>query len=197
MTLKEFITQYDKEGSVVLMEGKRIVLEAEQEKLTKLGELLAKRTKLMKFRSGNAAGSDHYFSLGVVSVDNKRLQVITPYTGHRKKTNQAYETVSLDNIDMASDHEIVYQSKIDKKNNKLIDRYVSGERDRFAIKAAYLIRDTVKAIGTDEIGPATFGLFYDDLENPLAGGTGHTMKVCKENDIPILNQEAWFKWLEE
>jgi len=62
MTLKEFITQYDKEGSVVLMEGKRIVLEAEQEKLTKLGELLAKRTKLMKFRSGNAAGSDHYFS---------------------------------------------------------------------------------------------------------------------------------------
>jgi len=125
------------------------------------------------------------------------LQVITPYTGHRKKTNQAYETVSLDNIDMASDHEIVYQSKIDKKNNKLIDRYVSGERDRFAIKAAYLIRDTVKAIGTDEIGPATFGLFYDDLENPLAGGTGHTMKVCKENDIPILNQEAWFKWLEE
>ena len=197
MTLKEFITQYDKEGSVVLMEGKRIVLEAEQEKLTKLGELLAKRTKLMKFRCGNAAGSDHYFSLGVVSVDNKRLQVITPYTGHRKKTNQAYETVSLDNIDMASDHEIVYQSKIDKKNNKLIDRYVSGERDRFAIKAAYLIRDTVKAIGTDEIGPATFGLFYDDLENPLAGGTGHTMKVCKENDIPILNQEAWFKWLEE
>lgn len=167
MTLIQFITQYDKKDSVVLLEGKRNVLVEDQVKLIQLGELLAKNTKHMKFRSGNAAGSDYYFSLGVVSINNKRLQVITPYTGHRKKTNQAYETISLDDIDMVSDQEIVYQSKVHKKNNKLIDRYVSGERDRFAIKAAYLIRDTVKAIGTEEIGPATFGLFYDDLENPL------------------------------
>ena|SRR5690554_2656044 len=194
MTLSEFLL-HDTPNAVVLLEGKRNVKPEDQPKLYQLGKLLASKTKHMKFRSGNASGSDDQFSIGVAEIDHTRLQVITPYTGHRKKANLAYETVSLDDVTLASEGDIVYHSKVDKKTDKLIDRYVSGHRDRVAMKAAYLIRDTVKVVGTPEIGPATFGIFYDDLENPRTGGTGHTMKVCDELGVPMVNQEVWFEWL--
>jgi hypothetical protein len=197
MTLKDFIKKFDKDNSIILLEGKRNVLDADNEKLTALGRLLASRTTKMKFRSGNAEGSDQLFSNGVTEVDNKRLQVITPYSGHRQKTNYAYDTISLDDINIAAEPEVVYQSKSNKKMEKLIDQFVLGDKNRFTIKAAYIIRDTIKAIGTDEIKPATFGIFYDDLDNPMAGGTGHTMKVCEQNNIPIIDQKIWFKWLTE
>lgn len=197
MTFKDFIKQFDKDNSIVLLEGKRNVLESDKMKLILLGKLLASTTSKMLFRSGNADGADYYFSNGVYAVDNSRLQVITPYTGHRQKSNLAYESISLDEIDIVADSEVVYQSKNNKKTEKLIDQYISGARDRFSIKAAYIIRDTIKAIGTDEIKPATFGIFYDDLDKPKEGGTGHTMKVCEQNNIPIIDQKIWFKWLTE
>jgi hypothetical protein len=197
MTLQEFIKQFDKPNSIVLLEGKRNVLEPDKERLTALGKLLASKTKSMIFRSGNAEGSDQLFSDGVTAVDNKRLQVITPYSGHREKTNQAYETISLDEISIAAEAEVVYQSKGNKKTEKLIDQFVSGNKNRYTIKAAYIIRDTIKAIGTHRIKPATFGIFYDDLDKPKEGGTGHTMKVCEQNNIPIIDQKIWFKWLTE
>ena len=196
MTLTEFIHLHDHDKAVILLEGKRKVAEEDQEKLFELGKLLTSETEKMIFRSGNAAGSDQFFSDGVAEVDHKRLEVITPYDNHRKKTNKAYETVSMDNIDLASEPELLYQSKSNKKMEKLIDQYVSGDRGRFAIKAAYIIRDTVKAIGTETIPPATFGIFYDDLSNPMSGGTGHTMQICNQNGIPIIDQNIWMKWLE-
>ena len=197
MTLNEFIEQFDKPNSIVLLEGKRNIIDADKEKLTALGSLLAFKTKNIMFRSGNAEGSDQLFSLGVTTVDNKRLQVITPYSGHRVKSNQAYETISLDDIDIAAEHEVLYQSKTNKKTENLIDKYVAGDKNRYTIKAAYIIRDTIKAIGTDEIKPATFGIFYDDIDNPMSGGTGHTMNVCAQNNIPLIDQKIWFKWLTE
>lgn len=197
MTLNQFIKRYDFEGSFILLEGKRDVLENDRERLTALGKLLASRTTKLMFRSGNASGADQFFSNGVTAVDPSRLQVITPYSGHRKKTNHAYETISLDDIDIASEQEVIYESKSNKKTEKLVDKYVAGEKNRLTIKAAYILRDTVKAIGTEEIPPATFGIFYDDLAHPATGGTGHTMNVCEQNDIPVINQEVWFKWLGE
>lgn len=197
MTLKDFIKQYDKDNSIILLEGKRNVLEKDKEKLVSLGKLLTSATSKMIFRSGNADGADYYFSIGVSAVDKSRLQVITPYTGHRQKSNQAYDTISLDEINIAAEPEVVYQSKSNKKTEKLIDQYISGARDRYSIKAAYIIRDTIKVIGTEEIKPATFGIFYDDLDKPKEGGTGHTMKVCEQNNIPIIDQKIWFKWLTE
>ena len=102
MTLNEFIDLYDKEGSIVLLEGKRVVLESDKPKLIALGKLLSIKTSRLLFRSGNASGADQYFSEGVVAVNNQRLQVITPYSGHRKKTNLAYKTFSLDDINLVS-----------------------------------------------------------------------------------------------
>ncbi|MBK9329707.1 MAG: hypothetical protein IPM95_10440 [Sphingobacteriales bacterium] len=197
MTLNEFINRFDNENSIILLEGKRKVLEKDKYKLIALGKMLASLSKKMIFRSGNADGSDQLFSEGVRSVDYERLQVITPYSGHRQRNNHAYETISLDDINIASEPEVVYESKRNKKMEKLIDQYVSGDKNRYSIKAAYIIRDTIKAIGTEYIKPATFGIFYDDLGNPMNGGTGHTMSVCLQNNIPIITQETWFKWLTE
>jgi len=197
MTLTNFINQFDVENSIVLLEGKREVSSNDSDLLIQLGKTLATKTKKMKFRSGNANGSDHYFSMGVASVDKSRLQVITPYSGHRQKTNQAHETIALDEIHLAAESEVIYQSKANNKIGKLVDQYMSGARDKYSIKAAYIIRDTIKALGTEVIKPTTFGIFYDDLNKPKAGGTGHTMKVCEQNNIPIIDQKTWFRWLEE
>lgn len=196
MTFDEFKNQYDKPGNIVLLEGKRDVKEADKDKLVQLGEKLARDTEHITFRSGNADGSDFHFSTGVANVNSNRLEVITPYSGHRKTTNKAGTTNSLDNIDLAEEPEVVYQSKSRKKTKKLVEKYVNGMRSRYAIKAAYIIRDTIKVIGTNSgIKPITFGIFYDDLDNLQSGGTGHTMDVCEMNDVPFIDQRTWLEWI--
>lgn len=195
MTLKEFIAAYDREGVVVLLEGKRDVLEADRPRLVELGRLLAAGTKQMRFRSGNADGSDKLFAEGMASVDAARMQVILPYKGHRSRQNKAYESIALDEIDLAREPEIVYLSKKNAKTSKLIDPYVSGVVNRYTTKAAYILRDTVKVLGTADIPPAAFGIFYDDLSDPMKGGTGHTMRVCIEKEVPLIDQRTWFGWI--
>jgi len=196
MTLKEFITHFDYEGAIILLEGKRKVPESDRNKLIAFGKLLASNTSKMKFRSGNAKGSDEYFSMGVSSVDSARLEVIVPYTNHRKKSNKAYTSYSLEDINLSEEPDIIYHSKQHKSMTRLIDNYLQGKRDKYSVKAAYIIRDTVKVTGTKKILPATFGIFYDDLNSPKTGGTGHTMNVCINNDIQAIDQSVWFNWLQ-
>lgn len=195
MTLDEFVKRFDVPGSVVLLEGKRTVREEDMEKLRTVGRLLAQRTQHILFRSGNASGADWYFSEGITAVDATRLQVIIPYSGHRKTKNVSYNTISLDDIALANEPELVYQSKDNLKTEKLIDQYLAGKRDRFAIKAAYILRDTAKVLGATDVPPATFAIFYDDLDKPMQGGTGHTMRTCKRNGIGLIDQRTWFQWL--
>ncbi|MFM2337502.1 MAG: hypothetical protein RL115_695 [Bacteroidota bacterium] len=197
ITLEEFIKKFDKKNAIILLEGKRNVLIEDKEKLTALAKLLASKSKKMIFRSGNAEGSDQLFSDGVTAIDYTRLQVITPYAGHRKKSNNAYETISLDEINIVAEPEVVYHSKSNKKTKLLVDQFIAGNKNHYSIKAAYIIRDTIKAIGTKVIKPASFGIFYDDKSNPQSGGTGHTMNVCKQNNIPFIDQQIWFNWLKE
>ena len=195
MTLKQFIAVYDFPSSVVLLEGKRDVPTSEKNNLIALGRLLADNTANILFRSGNASGTDEYFSQGVSEIDPKRLQVITPYSGHRKKQNKAYSSISLDEVNLMNEPEVIYQSKKNKKTEKLIDRYVDGNKDRYSIKAAYIIRDTIKVIGAEQIKPANFAIFYDDLEKPMTGGTGHKMNICKQNGINFIDQRFWTNWI--
>ncbi len=197
MTFVDFVSKHDQPGTVVLLEGKREVPAEDQDRLRALGRLVAAGTKHLTLRSGNAEGSDHFFSEDVASVDPKRLQLCTPYSGHRSKTNLAHETVALNQINLLAEKEVVYQSKSNMKTEKLIDRFVAGDFDRFTIKAAYILRDTVKAIGTKDVKPANFGIFYYDLANPRSGGTGHTMQVCEANGIPLIDQRVWIGWLME
>jgi hypothetical protein len=98
-------------------------------------------------------------------------------------------------VNLLEEDDLIYQSKANKKTEKLIKDYVSGEKNRNTIKAAYIIRDTVKVIGTSEIKAANFGIFYIDLKDPESGGTGHTINVCKMNKVPHIDQRTWFDWL--
>lgn len=195
MTIQQFISKYDFENSIVLLEGKRNVDEPDINKLILLGELLASNTKHIQFRSGNAEGSDFYFSSGVIKINAERLEVITPYSGHRKKENSAYKTFPLDEINLLQEPEVLYQSKTNKKTGKFIDEFVAGKKNRLTMKAAYIIRDTIKVTGTSTIKPANFALFYDDLKNPKSGGTGHTMNICEMNNVDYANQKTWMKWI--
>jgi len=197
MTLKEFIDTYDFPGAVVLLEGKREVKEEDKAKLTALGRLLASSTVNMIFRSGNADGADYLFSLGVADADASRLEVITPYTGHRSKANKAAVTIPLDGIDLSNEPEIAVLSKTNKKTERLINDFIKGTRNRYTIKAAYIIRDTVKVTGAAGINPASFALFYDDLENPEKGGTGHTMNICRIKNVTLADQRVWSSWLQD
>ncbi len=188
---------YDVPDAVVLLEGKRAVRDQDAEKLVAIGKLLASRSQYIVFRSGNAGGSDELFAQGVSSVDPKRMEVVTPYAGHRKGANKSYKTYSLDSLNLVAEPEVVRYSRANKKTDHLIDKFVSGDRDRFAMKAAYIIRDTIKVVGANGISRATYGIFYDDLANPRSGGTGHTMNVCRLNKVPLADQRGWFPWLSE
>jgi hypothetical protein len=195
MTLNEFIEKYDFPGAVVLLEGKREVKEQDKEKLTALGRLLAASTTNMIFRSGNAEGADYFFSQGV--ADASRLEVITPYTGHRSKANKAAVTIPLDEINLTNEPEIAVLSKSNRKTERLINDFIEGTRNRYTIKAAYIIRDTVKVTGASGVNPASFAVFYDDLENPETGGTGHTMNICRIKNIGLADQRIWSSWLQD
>lgn len=191
----DFIEKFDKPGAIVLLEGKRNVKPGDEDKLIRVGKLLAENSTHITFRSGNAKGADELFTQGVCSVNPARMEVITPYTDHRKKTNHAGTTYALDKIDIVNEPQVIYQSKANKKNSGLIEQYASGATNTSAQKGAYIIRDTVKVIGTKDIPKATFGIFYIDTSEPESGGTGHTMMVCKNNGVMLITQTTWFHWL--
>lgn len=195
MTFPDFISQYDFPGSIVLLEGKRNVREEDVEKLKALGKLLATHTLHIKFRSGNAPGSDAYFSEGVTETDITRLQIIKPYRSHRSAAAYTNDVVSLDEVDLAKEEKLVEASLVNERNEYMIRNYTSGARDRISIKAAYLIRDTMKVVGAEGLPAASFAIFYDDLTKPMSGGTGHTMQVCIASRVPWIDQRTWVNWL--
>lgn len=195
MDFKEFQEKFDYPGSIVLLEGKRNVPDADQEKLTALGRLVTAKTRHVTFRSGNAKGADFFFSKGVAEVDKSRLHVVVPYKGHRSDMALTENIHSLDSINLLAEEAVIYQSKQHKGTAKLIDQYIGGNRNRYAIKSAYIIRDTVKVIGTQSLPAISLGIFYEDLGAPRQGGTGHTINVCERNGIPAIDQRTWFTWL--
>lgn len=127
-----------------------------------------------------------------------QLQIITPIRNHRSKDafGQA-EYKSVSDINIAEEPEIGYQTQ-NPKNAGLINEYLEGRNNRASAKAPYLLRDTVKVIGSAQLGwaKANFALFYDDLNKPGTGDTGHTMGVCQKNKVPFCDQTVWMKWLQ-
>lgn len=63
-------------------------------------------------------------------------------------------------------------------------------------QAACLIRDTMKVTGIPgKLQPPTAALFSIDPSNPEAGGTAHTIRVCRNAQIPTVFQNDWKTWL--
>jgi hypothetical protein len=200
MTLEKFIKLFDKEGCIVLLEGKRKVLKSDEKRLVEIGRLLTASTKHIIFRSGNAGGADAFFKEGVMSVDPKRFQAIVPFDDHMKSVKEElglYERISLDDINLSREPQILYESKRNKQQKGLVESYEKGVDPKNSVKGAYIVRDTVKVTGAPSqgISPAHFGIFYDDLRNPKSGGTGHTMVVCDNQVVPYVNQKVWGEWI--
>jgi len=125
------------------------------------------------------------------------LQVITPYCGHRRKTNLGHQTIALDDVDLANEPDIICHTQNSSSVAPLIDGFLKAGDNALTVKARYLLRDTIKVVGTSKLQPATLAIFYDDLVKPKTDGTGHTMRVCEKNGIPYFDQRVWFKWLEQ
>jgi len=195
MTLTEFRNLAVGDAPVVLVEGRRAIPEHDATKARAFASRLAREFVCLRFRSGNAEGSDEAFSAGVAEVDASRLQVIAPYASHRKKVRYAdalYSSPeSLSTVQEAAITEATVTAT--PRNANVV--YKRTGSPKLAAKAAYLIRDTMKVVGySEEFGPPVCGLFYVDLSASEAGGTGHTIRVCRQQGIPVAFQDSWMHW---
>lgn len=181
---------------VVLLEGRRDIPAGAALKATQVSALLALRYPHLRFRSGKAEGADAAFSGGVAQVDSQRLQIITPYPGHRKSAQYPGGDLCI--------------TRGSERRTKTHDNGTNRHRDTAQCwfgetgrqvwprraKAAYLIRDTIKvAGGSDEFPKPICALFYVNPTNTMAGGTAHTVRVCEKAGIPTVFQDAWAHWV--
>jgi hypothetical protein len=196
MTLDEFTTIVETSPeAVVLLEGRRSILEQDAACATHTASMLVKRYPTLRFRSGNAEGADQAFSEGIAQVAPWRLQVVAPYAGHRKSARYSHAVYdSPESLSSVQEDEVAYKTAAASPKNKGL----IGKRDKtgaLAAKAAYLIRDTMKVTGHSELFPKPVcALFYVELNNPFAGGTGHTIRVCQQEGVPFAFQNSWQQW---
>ncbi|TVP79466.1 MAG: hypothetical protein EA353_06110 [Puniceicoccaceae bacterium] len=73
----------------VLLEGRRNIPADFAARAEALARHLATHFPKLRFRSGNATGSDEAFAKGVLAVDPRRLHVVAPYKTHRKRYRHA------------------------------------------------------------------------------------------------------------
>lgn len=197
LDLDSFLEKYDIAGSVVLLAGSRNVAFADQQKLIDLGKLLAKRSKHIVFRSGNAEGADGLFISGVGAIDPKRVEIIIPYSTHRPANRVGYDSFSLDRVDLVNEPTLVYQAKKHKGSQDGIDQYLNGETTgKTVAKAKYILRSTLMVTGSEDVKPANFAIFYVDRKATKPGGTGHTINVCNQMKVEHAEQETWLLWLD-
>jgi hypothetical protein len=161
MTLNDFTTLISGASDpVILIEGRRSIPEDAADDARRLASLLAQRFPQLLFRSGNATGSDEAFSAGVIDVSPERLQVVTPYEGHRKK--QRHPLVSYHSPEAlgADDVEKIKATTATATpaNRGLMKCY--GRGGRAGAQAACLIRDTLKVTGIPgQLKPPSAALF--------------------------------------
>ena len=195
MNLNEFIDAYNKTGVIVLVGGKRAVYPEDEKKIHDLGRLLAEKMNLVHFRSGNAMGTDELFAKGVSSVDPSRMHVVIPDSEHRKKARKGLKAYSLDDMPILNEDKIIYETRKNKKTAHLVDGYLEGVRGKTSHIIAPIFRNSVMVLGQGDLTPATVGVFYLDLADPDAGGTGFTKNLCHLEDVPVIDQRTWFEWV--
>lgn len=197
MTFKEFSDLIsDATNPVILIEGRRTISPEIAESAGKVAAFLAGRFPDLKFRSGNANGADEAFTAGVLEVSPERLQVVTPYASHRKKQRHPLALYdSPESLSPAELADIKAQSIAATPGNKgLVNCYQRG--GKLGSQAACLIRDTMKVAGiSGRLAPPTAALFCIDPANPEAGGTGHTIRACRNAGVPVVFQDGWGSWL--
>ena len=183
---------------IVLLEGSRDVKDEHGKKLVEFAAKLASVFPTAVFRSGDAIGSDSAFAEGVNKINASRLQLVLP--NDRKVKTQNQETrVSLEQLPPREKSKLIELTKRATPANKpLIEFYEKGLDGRARYQAQYLIRDTLKVAGSKKfkLHSATVGCFYVNSTKATGGGTGHTIRVCEQLNVPTVTQADWFQWLE-
>jgi hypothetical protein len=190
----KLITQTSR--SVVLCEGRREISDLDAQSISDFSEWLAKTFPNLTLRSGNATGSDDAFVRGFTRIDPTRIELVVPYTGHRNSALiPGARIIALDTISRVRESELAISTALaTPKNADLIRKRVTYRR--LKAKADYLIRDTLKVLGDGESLPRpNAALFWINPADPEAGGTGHTIRVCKEEGIPYFTQTEWLTWM--
>lgn len=200
MTCDELQTILGKiEAPVILLEGTRALPVGDAAKLEAVARRLAEAFPQARFRTGNAEGADAAFARGVAAVDPARLEYVLPYGGHRKNAlaTKSYQITLTDLPKVAEERAARDTAEASPAYGSML-----AKREKVpsvGAKARYLLRDTLKVTGAPENGlpPATVGLFYVNAADPMKGGTGHTIRVCRRRGVPVAFQAEWMGWFPE
>lgn len=181
---------------ILLLEGTRNLPDHHRQALTSMGQRLAQAFPRVTFRSGNAPGADEAFAVGVASVPSSRLELILPTPGMGRARRPASATCfSLHDLPATERLHLAQAStQATPDCHRLFDLFLNGPTGNPAhSKSLYLVRDALKVLGSTALGlpPATAALFYIDPTAPSSGGTGHTVRLCQQNQIPVFTQEEW------
>lgn len=198
MNYADFSSLLSKAGSpVVLLEGTRELPPGKAPGLTALAAHLARTFPHTRFRTGNAKGSDEAFAAGVASVDAGRIEFVLPYAGHRSGQRPAdSSTTAIDDIPSARVQEVVDATlEASPQYQRVAVNYRQRKtHPRQSATAQLILRDTLKVIGTDTMPAPVVGIFFVHAADPDRGGTGHTMRVCRAQGVPVVNQFHWLEW---
>ena len=112
MTFSDFtaLVSQNPDG-VVLLEGRRTIPEDDAKHAHAIAVSLALKFPQLRFRSGNAEGTDEAFSKGIAEVDSSRLQVVATYASHRKNfrySNAFYD--SPESLSTIEEDEIAFKT---------------------------------------------------------------------------------------
>jgi hypothetical protein len=128
--LNRIFAKYNLENTIILLEGKRNVIES----IKNLSFWSSWQQTYLK-ANGNADGAFLFLSRSFASGS----RTFTSYYAYdHRQTNNAYETISLDQIDLLTNLRWSINLKATKKT-KLIDKYVGGAKGPFCHKAAYIM----------------------------------------------------------
>jgi hypothetical protein len=180
---------------VILIEGRRSIPETSARSAQRVASLLARHFPQLRFRSGNATGTDEAFAAGIIATAPERLEIIAPYASHRQRDRHPlvhYDSPeSLDPDALADIQALTIAAS--PTNRGLMKCYGLG--GRAAAQAACLIRDTMKVSGIPgKLTSPVAALFWVDPAHPEAGGTGHTIRACRLKGIPVVFQSDWENW---
>ncbi len=181
---------------VILLEGSRQLPSEKRQALADVGQCLAEAFPQAVFRSGNATGTDEAFAAGVASVLGAMLQLVLPTPGMGRSRRPASAIcLALDELPLEKRHHLARESfAASPGNHRLFELYLRCQSGNPAYaKAQYLVRDALKVFGSPslQLAPATIALFYINNIGPTSGGTAHTIRLCKRQEVPFFTQRDW------
>lgn len=184
---------------VILLHGIRKLPRSQREILSEVASMMASRLPKATFRTGNAPGAETAFQEGLAEIDPQRLQYLLPYASYgNRKIPPGAATVCLDEIPRAVLKNLATQTlKASPKSKLPLERYLRvRSHNQQTARTVHLLLDTLKVVGSSllSLPPASVGIFCVPEDRPLSGRIGHSLRVCLQHSIPVIDQSLWMPW---